>query len=214
MKLETDSLALGFDRVTAEQLREAFKDNARRGERIILSQQLQVYMQAAGEAEGPYTLEYRDGDDQHHLQAGKDFRKEDVLRAFLWYLAGDPRWRTDFHWRRREPWWRLVSASPTKPFKRLWLIATFGYMVVLIALYVYAGSDWGWHMQLPLPSPMAALAPVFVSFGLLAIYMGEAWVKGGPFYRSKDPIKYWAYVAMMLSLGIFMFLGSIGLFAQ
>jgi hypothetical protein len=58
-------------------------------------------------------LEYRDGDADHHFSAGDTHGKEDVLRAFLWYLAGDERWRTEFPWRTLErsaeskPWWRF-----------------------------------------------------------------------------------------------------------
>ena len=108
MKLET-AQSLRFAQVTEEQLREAFRDDARRGEFIILSQQPQTYIQAGGEADGPYRLEYRDGDADHHFQAAADYRKEDVQRAFLWYLAGDTRWQTEFPWRKQEqkPWWRF-----------------------------------------------------------------------------------------------------------
>jgi hypothetical protein len=108
MKLET-AQDLRFDNVTEEQLREAFRDDGRRGELIILSAKPEVYIQAAGEGEGPYALEYREGDDQHHYSAGDAFRKEDVLRAFQWYLAGDSRWRTEFSWQKIElkPWWKF-----------------------------------------------------------------------------------------------------------
>jgi hypothetical protein len=108
MKLETAD-SLGFDQVTEQQLREAFADDRGRGEFVILSQKQDVYMQASGDDDGPYVLEYRDGDADHHFSAGDTFRKADVLRAFLSYLAGDSRWRSEFSWQRRErkPWWRF-----------------------------------------------------------------------------------------------------------
>jgi hypothetical protein len=108
MKLETAE-SLAFSAVTEEQLREAFRDDAGRGEFIILSQEPQVFIQAGGEDDGPYTLEYREGDDDHHFRAGTDLRKADALRAFLWYLAGDQRWRTDFPWQKvaLKPWWKF-----------------------------------------------------------------------------------------------------------
>jgi hypothetical protein len=108
MKLETAE-SLGFAQVTEEQLREAFRDDAGRGEFIILSQTPQAFMQAGGEGDGPYSLEYRDGDAEHHFRAGNTFRKEGVQRAFLWYLGGDARWRTEFSWQKmeRKPWWRF-----------------------------------------------------------------------------------------------------------
>lgn len=73
------------------------------------SQQPQIYMQAFGEADGPYSLEYRDGDDEHHFQAAGGYCKDDVQRAFLWYLTGDSRWQTEFHWQvlERKPWWKI-----------------------------------------------------------------------------------------------------------
>ena len=68
-----------------------------------------VYMQASGEGEGPYALEHRDGGADQHFSAGSTFGKADVLRAFLWYLAGDSRWRTEFSWQKLEnkPWWKF-----------------------------------------------------------------------------------------------------------
>ena len=107
-----------------------------------------------------------------------------------------------------------LNDSPTKSFTRLWLTATVGYMVVLIALYVYSGSEWARDMPLPVPVPLAAIAPVFVSLGLLAIYTGEVWLRYSKIYRNKNPIAYWLCVAMALSLGIFMFLAGIGAIGQ
>src|SRR5262245_10225861 len=110
MNLET-AQSISCDAVTEAQLRAAFQDDARRGEFIVLSQdhKQEVYIQAAGEADGPYSLEYRDGDEEHHFQATGDYHKDDVQRAFLWYLAGDTRWRTEFSWQKleRRPWWKF-----------------------------------------------------------------------------------------------------------
>jgi hypothetical protein len=65
---------------------------------MILSQASQTYMQAAGEDDGPYCPEYRDGDEDHHFTAGCDLCRRDLKRAFLSYLTGDPRWRPEFRW--------------------------------------------------------------------------------------------------------------------
>ena len=127
MKLETAE-SPEFAQVTEEQLREAFRDDAHRGDFVILSQAPQAYMQAAGEGDGPYSLEYRDGDGEHHFCAGDAFRKEDVLRAFQWYLTGDARWRTEFSWQKleRKPWW-------SRSFFRIvpWVLAS-----IALSLYV------------------------------------------------------------------------------
>jgi hypothetical protein len=66
-------------------------------------------MQAAGDVGGPYQLEYRDGGSDRHYRAEGEVRKGDVERAFVWYLAGDARWRTGFRWRKLEqtPWWKF-----------------------------------------------------------------------------------------------------------
>jgi len=99
MKLETEK-SKRFGKVTEELLRKVFADDELRGEFAILSKDSQVYIQTSGNVDGPYCLEYREGDDEHHFQAGDHFHKDDVLRAFLWYLAGDTRWRTEFSWRK------------------------------------------------------------------------------------------------------------------
>ena len=102
-----------------------------------------------------------------------------------------------------------LSDSPPKPFTRPWLIATLGYVVLLIVL-LYGYSHWGWGF----PNVLLSFAPIFVSLGLLAIYTGEVHLRGGAFYRRRNPVMYWGFVAMALSLGIFMFLGGIGIIGQ
>jgi len=110
VKLETAG-SIRFKSVTEEQLRTAFHEDAPCGEFLILRQQPQVFMQAGGEDDGPYCLEYRDGDDEHHFRAAGEYHRDEVQKAFLWYLAGDPRWRTEFTWQKlnieRKPWWKI-----------------------------------------------------------------------------------------------------------
>ena len=103
-----------------------------------------------------------------------------------------------------------TNDSPQKRFTRSWVVATIVYFAgAVIALYVYSKGDWGWDMPLVF-LPAVFLAPIFVSLGLLAIYTNEFQLRGGTFYRSKNPIWYWVCVAMMLFLGIGMFLYGIG----
>lgn len=108
MRLDTAG-SIAHSEATIEDLRQAFRDDARRGEYIILSQKPEIYIQAAGEADGPYQLEYRDGSGQQHYQAEDELWKEDVERAFLCYLAGDSRWRTNCRWKKLKlkPWWKF-----------------------------------------------------------------------------------------------------------
>jgi hypothetical protein len=49
-----------------------------------------------------------------------------------------------------------------------------------------------------------------ISLGLLAIYAGEFQLRGGVFYRSKNPLWYWACVATMLAVGIALLLIGLG----
>lgn len=98
MKLETGG-SLHFDEVSEPHLHDVFRDDKRRGEFVILSQRDETFIQASGEGEGPYVLEYREGDDWHHFTAGDTWTKEQVLDAFVSYLSGDGRWRSDFPWK-------------------------------------------------------------------------------------------------------------------
>lgn len=108
MKLET-AQQISSKNVTEAELIEAFRDDKGRGEYIILSQEDQIYIQAAGELDDPYTLEYREGNADNHFQVDRDVSKEEVLSAFLKYLRGDETWKTDFTWNQLEnkPWWKL-----------------------------------------------------------------------------------------------------------
>ena len=77
----------------------AFEDDEKRGEFIILSQGEEVYIQAAGEGFGPYTLEYRDGDEDNHFQCTRELSKPEVQSAFIGYLKGDPSWKSNLEWK-------------------------------------------------------------------------------------------------------------------
>jgi hypothetical protein len=115
MKLQTEGHMHAVD-ATEREIQEAFLDDAGRGEFTILSRSDEVYMQAAGEGDGPFTLEFRDGDAQNHFRCVREPSKSEVERAFLKYLAGDDSWRADFSWQKLEfkpckPWWRFWQAE-------------------------------------------------------------------------------------------------------
>jgi hypothetical protein len=115
MKLETESkngsrAFGGFDPATDPHLREVLGDSYDFGAYVRLEQGKEIYMQAGGEGDGPYKLEYREGDAEHHFQAAGELRRADLLRAFSSYLAGDNRWRTEFTWQKLEmkkPKWKF-----------------------------------------------------------------------------------------------------------
>lgn len=117
MKLETEA-GLKKPQVLRAHIIAAFQDDERRGEFLILSRAEEVYIQAAGEGFGPYTLEYRDGDADHHFQCTRDLSKAEVQSAFLDYFDGGQYWQTDLEWkplqfeqRENKPWWKFWWAS-------------------------------------------------------------------------------------------------------
>jgi hypothetical protein len=84
-------------------------DDRGRGQYIILSEADEVYIQAAGIGDGPYTLEYRDGAADRHFQCVRGVTNAEVEAALLRYLRRDATWKTDFQWKKLEmrPWWKF-----------------------------------------------------------------------------------------------------------
>lgn len=97
MKLECAGSISSID-VTDAEIRSAFKNDHDRGEFIILSKEDQVFLQAAGESDGPYTLEFREGSDEQHFQCERKLNKVEVESVFLKYLSGDTTYKADFKW--------------------------------------------------------------------------------------------------------------------
>ncbi len=97
--MELTSAGLSFADVTEQQLDEAFADDARRGEFVILTAEDGSFLQAGGESEGPYRLEYRDAGSGKQFQATREAGKEEVKQAFLDYLRGGSAWRAQREWR-------------------------------------------------------------------------------------------------------------------
>ena len=94
-----------------------------------------------------------------------------------------------------------TGERPAKQYVKLWDYAMLACFIgVAICFYL----EW-----LPPRLSLAALALVVVSFGLRTIYAGELTFKGSTLYRSRSPIMYWVGVAMILSLGVAMFVGSV-----
>ena len=108
MKLECAE-TISSANATEADIRSAFADDNGRGEFVILSEADQMFIQASGEGDGPYTLEYREGGDDRHFQCARDVKKTEVEAAFLKYLRRDAAWKTDFQWKalEKKPWWKL-----------------------------------------------------------------------------------------------------------
>jgi hypothetical protein len=107
MKLECAE-SISSDNATESDIRNAFADDYGRGEYIILFESKDVFIQAAGEYDGPYQLQYIEADDRIY-QCIAPVNKEQVEAAFLKYLVHDATWKTDFQWKKllKKPWWKL-----------------------------------------------------------------------------------------------------------
>jgi hypothetical protein len=77
----------------------AFDDDGIRGEYVILTGPDGSYIQAAGEGDGPYTLEYRNSAEGINYRADTEPTKQQVREAFLQFLRGDTAWRTSRQWK-------------------------------------------------------------------------------------------------------------------
>jgi hypothetical protein len=108
MKLECAG-SIGSADVSSEDIIQAFADDKGRGEFIILAQSDQVYIQAYGEGDDPFLVEYRDGDANHHFHSVDNQAKVMVQSLFLKYLDQDASWKTDIEWEQEEqkPWWKF-----------------------------------------------------------------------------------------------------------
>ena len=94
---------IGHKNVTEAQLREAFRDDRGRGEYIILfrdntGRKCKHFIQAWGECDDPYWMEYQEGGKEQFFHAAGKYTKAQVEQAFVWYLNNDNRWRTTYPW--------------------------------------------------------------------------------------------------------------------
>ena len=100
MNLTTEG-GLGGKNIGEQDIVEAFRNDAKRGGFIILSHDNQmIYMQAAGDEDGSYILEYQDGSLESHYQCPNELSKARVQEAFIKYFRNDATWRSDFDWQR------------------------------------------------------------------------------------------------------------------
>lgn len=66
---------------------------------VILTAPDGSVIQAAGDGDGPYTLEYIDASSDAHVVADGEPNKARVREIFLLYRRGDKRWRDIHEWR-------------------------------------------------------------------------------------------------------------------
>jgi hypothetical protein len=105
MKIEAEKMG---ERVATEELvRELVRNDARRGEFMIMSDDaddsrfVQVacdYDEVGGKSDGLFDLEYRDGKNGYLYHCSRRVSADEVERVFLDELAGRGEWRSDFNW--------------------------------------------------------------------------------------------------------------------
>ncbi len=67
----------------------------------ILERDEQTYIQAAGDGEAGFVLEYQDGDTEQHFRATRErISLSEVTKALSSYAAGDGAWKGMFEWAR------------------------------------------------------------------------------------------------------------------
>jgi PAS domain S-box-containing protein len=103
MNLITPGKWVVIGSVTPQALKEVFADDLRRGEFVILEADKNTFLQASGEGDGPFLLEYKAAGEQY--RALDQPTKDEVKEAFLDYLRGGSEWRT------RRPWKQLVISK-------------------------------------------------------------------------------------------------------
>ncbi len=90
-----DEIATQFHNLSSEACEFAILSDERHGD--------EYYIQAAGDDEGGYVLEYREGsEDQHFVCKDVGLSRERVLAAFQNYAEGDSRYKHDFQWEKME----------------------------------------------------------------------------------------------------------------
>ena len=107
MRIETERMT--EREATAELIRQLVRDDALRGEFMILSDEtddenfVQVacdYDDVGGKSDGRFDLEYRTGHGSPLFHCSRRVSADDVERVFLDELAGRGEWRSGFEWER------------------------------------------------------------------------------------------------------------------
>jgi hypothetical protein len=103
-RLEEEDMDLATARqkyrdATEQTIEEVFADDTLRGEFVILEPDADQapFLQAGGEGDGPYTVEYKEAGKQY--QCVRQLTKQEVKEAFLDYFRGGSVWRTRNEWK-------------------------------------------------------------------------------------------------------------------
>ncbi len=94
--------SISINDATREDVEAAFADDDARGGQIVLQTGIddsRRFVRATGEADGPYSLEFRDEISGAHRRVDDPLSKQQVETAFLDYLDGSPTWPDALRWR-------------------------------------------------------------------------------------------------------------------
>ena len=114
---------------TSEEIRELMADDAKRGEFMILEKGDDAFVQVAGDSNGGFALEYREG--ERMFRCTRNVSRDEAEEAFLDYLDGRDSWKSRFSW---EP----MEFSPRSSVR---VVAA----VVIIAALVYLAIKYFWR---------------------------------------------------------------------
>jgi hypothetical protein len=142
MKLQTARKS--YPDATDQDVEAVFADDELRGEYVVLTAEGGSYIQAAGEGEGPYQLEYRDAEVRKQFQAAQPPEKTDVRGAFLDFLRGGSTWR-EREWKEIEVRGFRDTRMMDEAEKRGCLgvlLALVSWLTAALALSHYWGGNW------------------------------------------------------------------------
>ena len=99
MELETAN-SISASEATEADIERCFKDDLSRGEFVILTKEDGNFLQAAGEMQGPFIVEYREVGIQYVTT--RELSKSETKEIFLEYLRGGNEWKTSYEWKKIE----------------------------------------------------------------------------------------------------------------
>lgn len=112
MQLSTDT-DVNVENPSKEQIREIAVDVATRraGGFVILGESEMSYMQAAGDEEKRFAIEYQEGSLAKHFRAKERLSVEQTVEMLSSYCRGGTEWKTAAIWVpssiRPAPWWKF-----------------------------------------------------------------------------------------------------------
>ena len=143
MKIEAEKMG---ERVATEELvRELVRNDARRGEFMIMSDDaddsrfVQIacdYDEVGGKSDGLFDLEYRDGKNGYLYHCSRRVSADEVERVFLDELAGRGEWRSDFDWELERGGTSGWTFSPTAGMPPAGMILCYVAAAIAIAVGV------------------------------------------------------------------------------